>query len=56
MGYSGDRDMYCNKCKKKMKHVRCPNCKGNPPAFTRCSWCGNSGYKCSNGANDRYHG
>lgn len=55
MPYHGDTYMYCGKCKKKTKHVRCPQCKGHRPVFSSCSHCGNSDYKCTNGVNDRYH-
>jgi len=55
MTYRGDKYGYCRKCGKKTQHVRCPQCKGNRPAFTNCSHCGNSDYKCENGVSDRYH-
>jgi hypothetical protein len=53
--YSGDRQRHCSKCGKQTKHVRCPRCNGKRPAFTNCSHCGNSDYKCEKGVNDRYH-
>jgi hypothetical protein len=55
MTYRGDKYEQCRKCGKKTKHVRCPKCKGNRPAFTSCGHCGNSDYKCENGVNDQYH-
>lgn len=57
MGYSGDRDMYCGTCKKKIKFVRCPQCNGKGGGMTsQCRHCSNSGYKCSAAPHDRYHG
>ncbi len=57
MGYSGDRDMYCGKCKKTMRFVRCPRCNGKGGgAMSQCRHCANTGYKCSAAPSDAYHG
>jgi len=54
--YSGDRDMWCNKERKKTKHTRCPSCNGRGPTMTtHCGWRCNGGYWCSNGLGDKYH-
>ena len=55
MSYLGDRYQHCAKCGKKTKHVRCPQCGGNRPAFSQCGRCGNSDRKCENGVSDRWH-
>ena len=56
MGYAGDRQMHCSKEGKKTKHVKCSKCNGKGGgATTQCSHCQNSGYKCENGVNDRWH-
>ena len=55
MSYNGDRYEYCRKCGKKTKHVRCPQGRGNRPAFSQCGHCSNSDRNCQNGVNDRFH-
>jgi len=56
MAYTGDRQMWCGKEKKKTKHTRCPHCKGKGDGqWSQCGWHCQSGYWCSNGLGDRWH-
>jgi len=56
MGYSGDRYANCKKCGKKTKFKRCPKCNGKGRTVTtQCPHCQDTGYKCENGMNDRWH-
>jgi hypothetical protein len=56
VAYTGDRDMWCGKEKKKTKHTRCPHCNGKGNTLTtQCGWHCQSGYWCSNGVGDRWH-
>lgn len=56
MKFFGPRYAHCRKCGKKTRFVRCPRCHGKGGGLTtQCNHCGNSGYKCEMGTNDRYH-
>lgn len=54
--FLGNRYSHCGKCGKKMRFVRCPQCRGQGGRLTtQCNHCQNSGYKCERGVNDRWH-
>jgi DnaJ-class molecular chaperone len=57
MTYTRDQqNVYCSRCRKKVRMVKCPKCNGKGrTATTQCPNCNNTGYKCENGVNDRYH-
>ncbi len=60
MPYTGDKYQHCKRCGKRTKWVRCPQPPGSKgKGNTRTTTCGNncdSGYKCDNGARDKWHG
>lgn len=56
MSYNGDKELYCDKERKKTKHTRCPHCNGQgDKQLTTCGWHCQAGYWCVNGIEDKWH-
>ena len=54
--YTRDKDGYCNKCRKKVRLVRCWKCQGKVTGTsTTDKVCNNTGYTCQHGAGDQHH-